>query len=105
MEQVGAARGNAVELFEQGDILGFQDMPAGTEGVQNLTAAVEKRLLRLMYHQHGAEVEVGDRMLPNEGGVVALVLDDVNAEVVARVALAKLRRHVSDNKTAGGALG
>ena len=59
-------------------------------------------LLRLVDDEHGTEVEIGDRMLPYKTGVVTLILDDIDAEVIARVRLAQLSRSARDREAARG---
>ena len=55
-----------------------------------------------MDDEHGADVEIGDRMLPYKAGVVALILDDIDAEVIARVRLSELSRCARDREAARG---
>ncbi len=77
VERAHAARGQVDQLVEHGDVLRLKGVAARAERVERLAVAEEHRLLRLVHDELRSRVEVLGGMLPDEGGVVALVFDDV----------------------------
>ena len=74
----GALRvcGQLIELLQDGKLLGLQGVPARPEQVQGLAVPEEDGLLALMDDELRAHVEVLDGVLPHQGLIVPLVLDD-----------------------------
>ena len=86
--------GQLVQLFQQGQLLGLKGIAAGTEKVQRLAIPEEHRLLRFMYNELGAHVEILNGMLPYKGVVVPFVLDYACKAVVLDLFGLKPFRHV-----------
>ena len=73
----GFVAGRSVEnLSDFRDILGFQCITTGSEQIQRLTVHEENRFLRLVNDELCQAVKILAGMLPNEGAVVTLVLDN-----------------------------
>ena len=70
-------------LFQQRKLLGFKGIPARPEKVQRLSVLEEDRFLTLMNDQLGAIIEILNRVLPDEGAVIAFILDDAGQAVFA----------------------
>ena len=67
--------GQGVQLFQNGQLLGFQRIAAGTEKIKGLTIPEENRFLAFVDDQLGSQVEVLNGVLPDESLVVAFILD------------------------------
>ena len=74
-------RWQLVELFQDGQLLGFQGVAAGAEQIQRLTVPEEDGLLAFVDDELGAEIKILDGVLPHQGFVVALVLNDAGKAV------------------------
>ena len=83
MEGALGVGGQPVHLLQQRQLLGFQRIAARAEQVQRLAVPEEHGLLALVDDQLGTIVEVLDGVLPHEGVVVALILDDAGQAVPA----------------------
>ena len=68
--------GEVVHISDFRDILGFQCITTGSEQIQRLTVHEENRFLRLVNDELCQAVKILAGMLPNEGAVVTLVLDN-----------------------------
>ena len=71
-----------VELFQDGQLLGFQSIPPRPEQVQRLTVPEEDCLLAFVDNELRTQVKVFNGMLPHQGIAVALVLDDAGKAVL-----------------------
>ena len=76
VEGLVGAGGHIIQLFQDGELLGLQGVPARSEQVQGLTVPEEDGLLALVDDELGPHVEILHGVLPDQGLVVALVLND-----------------------------
>ena len=70
-----------VELFQDGKLLGFQGVAAGAKQIQRLTVPEENGLLAFVDDKLRTQIKVLDRVLPHQGFVVALILNDAGQTV------------------------
>ena len=75
MEGTFCVSGQGIDLFQNGQLLGFQRIAAGTEKIKGLTIPEENRFLAFVDDQLGSQVEVLNGVLPDESLVVAFILD------------------------------
>ena len=68
--------GQLIQLFQHRQLLGFQGIAAGSEGVQRLAVPEENGLLGLVDDQLGTQVEVLNGVLPDQGIRIAFVFND-----------------------------
>ena len=76
MERALGVGWELVDLLQQRQLLCLQRIAARAKEVERLSIAEENGLLTLMDDQLRTEVEVLDRVLPDERFVVALIFDD-----------------------------
>ena len=82
MERALGVGRELVELLQQRQLLRLQRVAARAKEVERLPIAEENGLLTFMDDQLRTEVEVLDRVLPDERFVVALVFDDAGKAVL-----------------------
>ena len=88
--------GELVETFKQRELLRLQRVAPRAEEVERLSVAEEDGLLTLVDYQLRAEVEVLDRVLPDECFVVALELDYAGEPVLLDLLGEQAFLHVVD---------
>lgn len=76
MERALGVGRELVDLLQQRQLLRLQRVAPRAKEVERLSVAEENGLLTLMDDQLRTEVEVLNRVLPDERFVVALILDD-----------------------------
>ena len=74
-------RWQLVELFQDGQLLGFQGVAAGAEQIQRLTVPEEDGLLAFVDDKLRPQVKILDGVLPHQGFVVALIFNDAGKAV------------------------
>lgn len=74
--------GQTVELFQDGQLLGFQGIPPRPKQIQCLAVPEENGLLAFVDNELGAQVEVLNGVLPDQGFVAALIFDDAGKAVL-----------------------
>lgn len=82
MERALGVGWKLINFLQQRQLLCLQRIAARAEEVERLPVAEENGLLTFMDDQLRAEVEVLNRVLPNERFVVALILDDAGKAVL-----------------------
>ena len=82
MERALGVGRELVDLLQQRKLLRLQRVAARAKEVERLSIAEENGLLTLMDDQLRAEVEVLDRVLPDERFIVTFVLDDAGKAVL-----------------------
>ena len=75
MECTVIVRRELIQFLQHRQLLSFKRVAAGAEKIQRHAVAEEDSFLALVNDELGTVVEVLDRMLPDEGRVVALILD------------------------------
>ena len=81
MEGALGIRWQLVELFQDGQLLGFQGVAARSKQIQRLTVPEEDGLLAFVDDKLRPQVKILDGVLPHQGFVVALVLNDAGKAV------------------------
>ena len=69
-------RRQLVELFKYRELLGLECVATRAEGIKRLPVTEKDSLLTFVYYELRAKVEVLDRVLPDNGIVVALIFYD-----------------------------
>lgn len=82
MERLLGIGRQGIELFQNGKLLGFQGVPAQAKQVQRLAIPKKDGLLALVDDELGPHAEVLDGVLPHQGLVVPLVLNDAGKAAV-----------------------
>lgn len=82
MERTLGISRELVDLLQQRQLLCLQRIAARAKEVERLPVAEENGLLTLMDDQLRTEIEVLDRVLPDERFVVALIFDDAGKAVL-----------------------